>query len=247
MASTDNQQTKTKRDLIRERLSKKYPEKDFNDDDVFLGQINDDYDDYDKRLSDYKDREGKMAEMFSTNPKAAHFMVAWHKGEDPVLSLIRQFGTDIKDAIDDPERQEQIAEANKEFVDRVSKEKSLDEEYTKNLATSLEFLSQFQQKNNLSDEDIDNIMELLMNVIKDGIMGKFSPESIEMARKALNHDVDVADAGRVGEVKGRNAKIETKLRKENTGDGISHLDGKSGPIAQVRKPRSIFDEAREAR
>ena len=47
------------------------------------------------------------------------------------------FGTEIKDAIDDPERLEAIAEANKEYVERVAESKKLDEEYQANLADSL--------------------------------------------------------------------------------------------------------------
>lgn len=70
-----------------------------------------------------------------------------------------------------------------------------------------------QQEEGLPDEDIDSAMDFLVGIVRDGIMGKFTRESIEMAIKAIRHDSDVEAAGHEGEVKGRNSKIEEKLRK----------------------------------
>lgn len=44
----NNEVVKSKRDLAMERIKAKYPDKSFDDDEAFFGQINDDYDDYDK-------------------------------------------------------------------------------------------------------------------------------------------------------------------------------------------------------
>lgn len=245
MEGTDNKQVKTKREMAMERLQGRYPEKDFSDEEVMFGQISDDYDDYDRQIGEYKDREDKLNKMFDSDPRTAYFLSTWREGNDPVVSLIRQFGTDIKDAIDDPARQDEIAAANKDFVERMAKEKELEAEYQSNLEESLKVLEQVQQEKGASDEDIDNAMEFLVGIMKDGIVGKFSRESIEMAMKALGHDADVAAAAHEGEVLGRNAQIEEKLRKKNEGDGTAMLDGKNG---SVRKPsnRSIFDLARDA-
>jgi hypothetical protein len=245
MEGTDNKQVKTKREMAMERLQGRYPEKDFSDEEVMFGQISDDYDDYDRQIGEYKDREDKLNKMFDSDPRTAYFLSTWREGNDPVVSLIRQFGTDIKDAIDDPARQDEIAAANKDFVERMAKEKELEAEYQSNLEESLKVLEQVQQEKGASDEDIDNAMEFLVGIMKDGIVGKFSRESIEMAMKALGHDADVAAAAHEGEVLGRNAQIEEKLRKKNEGDGTAMLDGKNG---SVRRPnnRSIFDVARDA-
>ncbi|MBO4786012.1 MAG: hypothetical protein J5510_02990, partial [Prevotella sp.] len=213
MAETDNQVVRSKRDTFKERLSSKYPDKQFEDDEELFGQISDDYDTYDDELNGYKERESKLSDMFTSDPRSAHFLSNWRDGEDPVIGLVRQFGTDIKEALDDPDRQEEIAEANKEFVERVAKEKELEEKYQANLQESLANLEQYQADHGLSDEDIDNAMEFIIGVIGDGVMGKFTPETIDMAMKAINHDTDVEEANIEGEVRGKNAKIEEKLRK----------------------------------
>ena len=91
-------------------------------------------------------------------------------------------------------------------------------------------------------------MELLLGIIKDGVMGKFTADSIDMAMKAINHDVDVEVAGHEGEVRGKNTKIEEKLRKQKKGDGIPNMDGKNRGVGGQRKAnRGIFGLADEAK
>lgn len=247
MEKNDNSQVKSKRDLLRERLQGRYPDKDFSDDEAFLGQISDDFDANDKELAGYKDREKAFSDIFTADPRSASFITDWRKGEDPTIGLIRRFGTDIKEAIDDPDMQEQIAEANKEYVERVTESKKLDEEYNQNIKATLEYLEQLQKERKLADDQIDDAMEFLIGIVHDGIIGKFSPETIDMAIKALNHDTDVEDAAHAGEVKGRNSKINETLRRGKRGDGTPQLDGQNnrGGGGQPRKSLGALDNFAE--
>lgn len=239
MVTGDNNQVKSKRDLLRERVQKRYPDKDFSDDEAFYGQLNDDFDAQDKELSGYNEREKAFSDIFTSDPRSASFITDWRKGEDPAIGLIRRFGPEIKDAIDDPDMQEKIAEANKEYVDRVAASKKLDEEYQKNIAETLSYLSKMQEEKGLPDDQIDNVMEFLIGIVHDGIVGKFSPETIHMAMKALNHDTDVEDADRTGEVRGRNAKINETLRKGKKGDNMPQLDGQNNRGGGGQPKRSL--------
>lgn len=245
MATGDNNQVKSKRDTFMERMKGKYPDREFADDEEIFGQISDDYDGYDKELTGYKEREKAFSDMFTSDPRSAAMMMNWKNGGDPAVELVRQFGTEIKEAIDDPERQEEMAAANKEFVERVAKEKELEETYQKNIAESLAMVGEVQKREGLSDETVDAAMELLMTIVKDGVVGKFTEQSLQMAMKAMSHDEDVANAGHEGEVRGKNAKIKETLRKREKGDGMAQLNGKNGS-AQPQRRRSIFDVARDA-
>lgn len=236
MENTDNKPVMTNKELVMSRTKERFPDKDFNDEEVFFGQISDDYDDYDKQIADYKERESSLANMFTADPRSAAFMMAWKNGDDPAVSLVRQFGTDIKEAIDDPEKQEEMAAAQKEFVERVAKEKEYEEMYQKNLSESLATLDAIQAEKGMSDDDIDKVMELVVTIVKDGVLGKFTKETIEMAYKALYHDADVAQAAHEGQVKGRNEKIDEKLRKRKANDGTAVLDGKSGKPSRQATP-----------
>ncbi len=232
---SDNEQPKSKKELLLERMRGKYPDSNFDDEEALYGRIVDDFVESDNTLNEYKGRESQLADMFMSDPRSAKFLSDWRAGGDPAIALVRQFGTEIKDAIDDPERIEEIAEANKEFVERVAKEKELEETYQKNLAASLEVLAGYQKSRGLSDEEIDNAMEFLVSVISDGIMGKFSEQSIDMAFKAINHDADVETASTEGEIRGKNSKAEIKLRQNNKGDGTAVLGGRNGGAGAPEK------------
>ncbi|MBQ7280603.1 MAG: hypothetical protein IJR13_07780 [Bacteroidales bacterium] len=245
--NTDSQMRKSKRDALKERMATKYPDKQFEDDEALFGQIDDDYDQYDQDIARYKEHDDKLADMFTSDPRSAAFLINWRDGGDPAVELVRLFGDEIRDALDDPERQEAIAEANKEFVQKVAKEKELEEQYQSNLQESLRLIDEYESKNGLTDEQVDQAMSWLMRIVSDGVMGKFSPETIDMAMKAINHDGDVAIADREGEVRGRNAKIDERLRQRESSDGMPQLDGSNGAAGGSGRARSIFDLAEEAR
>ncbi len=243
----ENKEVKSKRDLHLERMRKKYPDRRFEDDEEIYGAISEDYDQYEHELEGYRGREKQLSDMFAADPRSAQFLTDMHRGEDPVLGLVRNFGIEIKDVLDDPEMQDKIAEANREFVERAAKSKKLDEEYEQNMEKTLDTLRAFQSEHGLSDKQIDDVVEFLLGVVQDGVMGKFETATLEMAMKALNYDADVAMAGEEGEIAGRNARITEKLRKSRQGDGTAPLGGKNGSgAAAPDKGRSIFDLAAEA-
>lgn len=247
MQQVENKEVKTKKQLAQERLQSKYPDKVYEDDEALFAQISDDYDDYDKQIADYQQREKSLADLFTSDPRSAMFLTEWREGGDPMMALVRNFGVEIKDVIDDPEKQAEIAEANKEFVERVAKEKELEGVYKHNLAQSMEMLDKMQEQEGLTDEEVDKTMEFIIGIVQDGVLGKFSPETFAMARKAMNHDADVASAAYEGEVRGRNEKIEETLRKNKQGDGTAVLNGKTPNTQQAKpRPKSIFDWANEA-
>ena len=55
-----------------------------------------------------------------------------------------------------------------------------------------------QQEEGISDDEIDQAMEFLIGIMKDGLLGKFTRESIQMAIKAIKHDSDVETASHEG-------------------------------------------------
>lgn len=243
---SENKQVKSNRERYNERLKAKYPDREFVDDEALFGQINDDYDNYDQELSNYQEREKSLSDLFSSNPRSAAFLMDWRNGEDPFLGLIRRFGDDIKTALDDPDKQEKFAAASKEYAERVAKEKDFEEQYQKNITETLVTIENLQKEESIDDSEIDDIMAFLIGIMKDAILGKFSKESILMARKAINHDVDVEIADHEGEVRGRNSKIKENLRKSRQNDGTHQLNGQNGGVNIRRKPKTMFDLANEA-
>lgn len=239
----------SKRDQLTGRLKNKYPDRNYVDDEALFGQINEDYDDYDNQLNGYKEREGKLTDLFRKNPSGAEFLTDMAKGKDPWLAVINRLGIEgVTDLINDPSKQEAYAEENQKYVERLAKSKKLDEEYEKNIAKSLETLSNIQQKQKLSDEAIDAAYDLVMKIANDAVLGIVSEETIGMALKAVNHDNDVKTANEEGIVAGKNSKIEEKLRKPKYGDGTPNLGGaNNAPTKNIApKKKNIFDVAKDA-
>lgn len=249
-AGSDGRQSpsvKSKRELALERLRKRYPNKSFDDDEAMYAQILDDYDSGAQELAGYRDREKTFSDLFTSDPRSAQFLTDWKNGKNPAVALVEMFGDDFVEELKDPEKQEELAKASKDFAERVAKEREYEDEYTKNIDESREMIEQLQQEEGLSDDDIDRAMEFLVGIMKDGILGKFSKESVLMALNALDHDADVAAAEEEGRVAGRNAKIDERLRQRVRNDGTANLAGKNGVGSRqpLRRP-SIFALAEEA-
>ncbi len=235
---------KSRRDSVIERLKKKYPDREYPDDEALFSQINDDYEDYDG----YKDRESKLVDMFNKDSRSAQFITDMARGEDPWINVIKRLGIDgITDLLNDPSKQDVYAEANKQYVETLAREKELEEEYKTNLQSSLELLEKIQQERGLTDDQIDAAYDLINQIANDAVLGKLSEQTVDMALKAINHDSDVQNATSEGLIAGKNTKIEEKLRKPNKGDGTPNLQGSNNaPSKQQKRRKSIFDWAQEA-
>jgi hypothetical protein len=243
----ENTKTKSRREQFGERLKGKYPDREFADDEALFGQIDDDYAEYDNAINTYKDRENKIVDIFTNNPKAANLFTAIARGESPLTSLIKAFGIDgVTDLLNNPEKADEHAKAHEEFVQRVAKEKEFDEEVEKNTLETTELLQKVKEEKGLSDETIAKIIEFVKQVAIEFALMKITPETIDMALKAINHDADMTNARTEGEIAGRNAKIEEKLRKPQGGDGMPTMGGGASNTPKERKPLNVFDYAEAA-
>lgn len=254
MADTQEQTTKSRRDAFRERFGQKYPDINMDDEEAFYGRINDDYDDYENRMSGYetelgryRDNEKKLSDMFVADPKAGWFLTQWRKNGDPTVELLKMYGADFKAALEDPSNIDKIAEANKEFAERMAEENRLEEEYQRNLNESLMAIDAYQQENNLTDEQIGDAMNFLQGVAMDMIVGKISVDVLKMAMNAMNYDKDIETAAAEGQVKGRNEKIRETLKKRSKGDGLPQMNGKNGMSPRGNSKYDTLDRLSDRR
>ena len=238
---------KSKREMFVERLRKKYPEKEYADDEAMFSQAYDDYDDYDNRIGQYEERERKMTDLLANNPSAAQFISDMASGKDPWSATIDRLGIDgITDLVNDPKKQEEYAAANKKYVERLAKERSLEEEYKKNISESIALIDKIQTERGIPDETMDAAMDLVMRMASEAIVGKFTAETVDMALNAVKYAGDIENARSEGVIAGKNAKIEERLRKPTEGDGQPSLSGSNNAPVKKRGG-SMFDLADEAR
>ena len=238
MAENENQ--KTKRELFAERLKSRYPDREFADDEAMYGQAGEDYDAYENELSGYRERESKLEELFAKDPKNAQFLADMARGEDPWLVVIERLGTDgITELLNDPEKKAAYEEANKRYAERLAKEKEIEAEYDRNMEESQRVREELDAIHGV--EAVDAALGVIDQMTKDAIMGKVTKEAVEMAMKIVNRDADLANARSEGEIAGRNAKIEERMRRQQTGDGMPQMGGATAP-APAPKKRGFFDD-----
>lgn len=238
METTGNTEQKTKRQLHLERMKNKYPDANLDDDEVVFDLISKDNEASDNKIQQYEGESKKLVDLFSSDPRSAGLFNYWKDGGDPITYLIDNFGDEFKAALDDPEQKEKFAATYSKWLEGVAKNKELKQQADDNLQTTFATLEQYQKEHNLSDEDAVKIFDAVHKIILDGIVNIISAETFDMAAKALNYDVDVAEADRVGEIRGRNTKIEDKLRKEAVPGGVPPTLGGSGTGETEPKPKN---------
>lgn len=238
--------TPTGRDRLMERLAKKHPDKAFADDEALYGQIGEDYDEYETSAQNYRDKEKAMSDLFDRDGRSAAFLDRWSKGDDPVALLVRIFGPELRESLDDPQKAAALSEASKEYMERMAKQKEYEDNYARNLQESYAQLEQMEQNGEISPDDTDRALAILLKITCNALQGIFSAQHIRLALNAANHDSDVAQATHEGEVRGRNAKITEGLKKRTATDGTANLGGMHGRAARNAANMSMFDLAAEA-
>lgn len=240
----DGEEVKGKRDLFIARMREKYPDKEYDDDEALFGQINDDYDNYDNELNSMREREQVLTDSFTNDPRSAQFFVDMSKGRDPYVMIIERVGIDgMKEILNDPKKLKDFEDANQQYLERVAKNKELEKQWEENYVKTLDMLSQKQEELGLTDEQIDKVSLCVQGIINDGLLGIITPETFDLAVKALNYDEDVKNASEEGEIRGKNYKAEAMLRKPKQGDGMTHLSGANNTPSAKRGGNSIFDLA----
>lgn len=229
------EETPRGRALLRKRIAERYPDEQWDDDDVLSDRVMKDYDDLDGRVKQHEENDKKLSDLFEKNPQSASFIMGMANGEDFLSNLQRNFGAEIVDAMSDPDKLEALSAANKEYLERVAKNKELEETWQKNMEGTLDRLQSEQESKGLSDDDVQKSMDALEKVVSEYLDGNISSETLGLFLKGAAHDKDVAAARREGEVVGRNASINEKLvKRKNETDGTPTLGGQTSGGAKGR-------------
>lgn len=230
----------SRRDGFMSRLGEKHAGEEFSDDEALFGRIDDDYNDYESQISDLtakngdyekelgglRENEKKLTDMFAKDPRSATFLMQWRDGGNPVSELVRMYGKDFVEYM--AEHPDEMADQEKEYLDRVANEKGYEEEYEKNIGATRDAIDRFQEERGLSDDETNAIVDKILAIAHDVILGKIDEESLDAVSKALGYDEAVAEASREGEVRGKNSRESQRLKLKKAGDGVPRLGGGGG-------------------
>lgn len=242
----DKQPIMSARDRAYERLKGRHSELDFDNEEQLWGAIDSDYGSYEEELSRAEEVDRSMAERFEKDPNFAQFFLDAIAGKSPVVALIERYGEDFRSYLDDPDKAEELATANKEYLGRISKEKELEEQYNSNIETSLQIADELQAEGGYTDEQIDQAFTIILDNAQKAILGAVSKEMLEQTLKGINYDTDIAEAEQIGEVKAKNTKYKERVKKASELDELPPMiDGRDSGVQSSKKTNptiSILDK-----
>ncbi len=215
------------RNLLMERMLKQYPSLRVDDDDALFDAL-EEYDAY--RESRYKrlaDDQGKLSNLFISNPRMGAFISDVIGGEDVLVACVRYFGKDMLDCAGDEGLMNEVRKANDEYTARMARFNELDAQMRDNLHRSTRSMERFKAAKGMGDDEFEQFLDRVYHLCNHVFMGELNEEVLGLLFKGLNYERDLSCAERDGEVRGRNARISFEKR-ERRGDSLPPLRGGNG-------------------
>lgn len=206
-----------------------------------------------KELGEYKKQNDavnqKLIEAFDQHPELAAMVKDVVNGAPVNVAIARNIDVD---ALKPGEGDDDEEEWNKALEQR-KKTKAEKEAYLKelddNIKMSRKELDAFAKENNISDDKAEDFLKNVDELVSNMVRGKVTKEALNVFYKGLQHDNDVQDAAKVGEVKGKNAKIEAIKAKEDAvkGDGLPKLASQNETKPKPKEEVDPWSEAIQRR
>lgn len=225
------EEPKTAKDLFKERLQAKYPEKDFSNEDELYTTSMEGYDKEHEAMKDVKAKNSALMERMMADPKAAAALAEFLDGKPLPVALKKYFNEDELAMQEGEQGYEEYLEAIKERTEREAGNQQAQQEYEANLEASRANVEAFAQEKGMSPEEFDTFMEQATDkTIAPLLKGNITPELLEILYKGMNYEADVAQAQEVGRIAGKNEKI-TETRRTKKADGLPGANGGGGSAA----------------
>lgn len=222
---------KTKRDLYRERISKRYPDLNLEDEDAYYDRHNSIMDEYEG----YEENTRKMRDRLSKSPVFSEMIVASSQSEDfdPIIWMVEEKGLDLDALRDDPDYAQKLADAHSSYLEKKSKSEEMERQVAENMPASVEAIKKKASEMGLTDEQAAEVVGEMYRVMDDLVVGIISPEIFELLAKGKNYDTAVKDAHDVGVAEGLDKKVDDKLRTLPT--GTERVGGRQATVTPKRE------------
>ena len=242
-ASQTAQQTEpSRRDQFRERVSKRYPDLDMNDEDAYYDQMGKTFDEYEgyetntRRLRESMEKSPEMAKMLSAAQGQDNF--------DPIAYLFENASGDILALAQDPDGASKFGELRAQQLQRQAEGAEIKKSVEENMPKSIEIVDAKAQEMGLTLEQTKEVVGKLFQTMDDLVHGIIDPEIFVMMAKGSNYDNAVEQAHDEGRIEGLNQKVNDKLRTlENRKEHISGVQTPMKmPTPKKQKNSNMFVE-----
>jgi hypothetical protein len=229
------------------RLKKRYPDKEFADDEEVNGALGEYMDELENYQSSTEEANKKLMEVLQEAPELVSIIKDVSQGATFTEALSRHVDVDeLKPMEGDPDYDAWNANIETRKKSRAERE-SRSKMYQENLEMSTAEIKAFKEESGMSEEDTGKFLTALNDLIGEVVDGKLTRKTLARMKKAVDYDMDVQTAAKQGEVAGKNAQIDTmkeKKAKKMEGDGLPNLTGQGSEVAETpKREKSPWDDA----
>ena len=211
--------TPTKREIFFANLKKKYPEREFADEDEFYAASMEGYDTEHEYRKSSESTNKEFFDKLQENPDVALFIGSILNKESFGKAL-----SYLSDVLPFEEGSDDFKAYNESVAQRkarIAEAEAAAEEYERNLQESAESLKEFAEENNMTPEEATDFVQTMTEMIQDKLFsGKIDKDFLGLFYKAQNYDKDLVVAKEAGAIQGRNEKIDAKKKSLTKGDGL---------------------------
>lgn len=214
-----------------DRLKKKYPDREFGNDEEVHGALGEYLDELEGYQSSTSEATQKLEQVLNEAPELVAIIRDIGKGASFTEALSRNIDVDELTPMEgdpDYEAWNQNLEGRKKS--RAEKE-AMHKQYSENIDMSISEVKQFAEENGMSEPDTKKFLSSMNELIADVVDGKLTRSTLVRMQKALNYDMDVQEAAKTAEISAKNEKIEAKRetdKKKAKGDGLPNLTSQGG-------------------
>lgn len=220
----ESPKTEVKERRLRKSIKEKYPDFEAQTDEDWSAKEDEYFGEVEDELNNFKAAEEELGDIIKANPELANVLNDMAVNKVPFrAALAKYFSQEELIPVDGDDDYEAYEKSFNERLEKTKAREAKDKELIANETKSLEDIDNFAQENGIDEEGKQKLIEYINTFFNDMLYKKISPEMISMFHKAVNYNDDVEAAKEAGEIKGRNAKIETQIKEEEArekGDGI---------------------------
>lgn len=230
---------------VKSYWEKKYPEKTYSSDEEFDGMLADHLEASDARIEKLEGAEQTFRSVAMNHPELLDMVE--DLAEDPEMTLAEALYNNVDEEEWMPEEGtpdfERMRNARKARQTRNEETAAYRKQLAENLKTSEEEIKKYFEENNVDEEEQKAIGEFIDALLAGVVENRITADTMAAFRRARNYERDMAEAEEVGQIKGKNAKIDAeRQRKQEETDGLPSPGSAAGVSVKPPVEKTFMEE-----
>lgn len=223
-----------KKELLRERLTSKYPDGVYDDDEALYAGVLEEWDREDAEVADTRNKMQELSNLFRQSPEVASFFIDMMNGMGLYEALGRNFGANLIEMLgSNGAEAREYDKGMREWQADADARAERERVYGENVAAFQTEFDAWLEDQGYSDEEREALTEEAVRIGNAMSEGKFM-DFMRSLDRSKRYDADIEAARAEGEIRGRNARIaEERTLPRSKGDGLPAMRGMSRPEGEV--------------